>query len=379
MNRRPFGKTVARGAALLLIGLTTLRVEADQPPAMWKLPGRRIGETESLWIAPFALATRYRIGQTRVSTVRWFDDKGRIVRELTGKLEQHSDYIEEYRGEGASFHSVYHDVNGRWKVDPPRKPGRDGFIAAAGDTFIHGYNPAEGEIAADIYRSGRLIGTVGPFVQYFDLSMPRLSRDGSIAFTTWKSPKKEAPQVVVVGPDAKVSFTAECSPDAVFCMPLDGGKGVIVLASGAGEHRTRYRCMRAGGEWMTLEDGAGRPTPAETPDGIGLLLCTYTGYRLVDTRTGKRIWEIPSPVRDLDRYVASIELFHDVFLFIAADLAAVDIKTGAVLGRWTPGIKLDKPARVARLGDRIFLVTPDEFTELDFTPADIAAKRNGWH
>ena len=381
MNRRQFGKTVAIGAAGLLIGFVAFRAEAGQPFMEEKLPGTSIGQTESRWIAPYALATRYRVGQTHVSTVRWFDDKGRVMKELTGNLEARNDFIAEYRPEGAAWHAVYHDVNGRWKVDPPRKPGPSGYICAEGDTFVHQFHPVEGEIAADIYRSGKLIGTVGPFVQYKGRDV-HLAGDGSLAFMAWKSPKMESLQVVVVGPDAKVSFTADCGPDVDNPRPIDRGKGVIVEIVGAGEHHMRFRYMRAGGEWIPVEGAIDADTTVSTPDGSGLFFRTSFGkdsrFRLMDTANGKLIWEIPCPVRNPEGYTVSVTVFDDVFLFVGEEFAAVDIKTSEVLGRWTPNVPRTDPGRIARLGDRIFLVTPDEFTEFDFTPADIAAKKYGW-
>jgi len=351
-------------------------VEAGVPDLEQKLPGTTRGRAESRWIAPYALFTQYGMGETYVATVRWFDDKGHVVKELTGNLMAHPEFVMEFRPDG----TVYHDVNGKWNLFLPKKPDDSGYVTSAGDTFVHEFHPTEGEIAADIYLAGKLIGTVGPFVQYKGRDV-RLAEDGSMAFMAWKTPKKDAVQVVVVGPDGKVSFCVDCGQDVDHPHPVGGGKGVIVEVVGPGEHHTRFRHMQSGGNWVPLEVGPNARSLAWTSDGAGVLFCTSIGtkerFKLIDPASGKLLWETPSPVKYYEDYATSAVVLDDKLLFIGHDFAAVDIKTGQVIARWEGNTPRSDRGWIARRGDRLFFVTNEEFVEID--PADIAAKKNGWH
>ena len=123
--------------------------------------------------------------------------------ELAGpNVDAHVGYVYEY-GDGGG---VIHAVNGGWKIDLPNKPGPAGYITATErQHVVHEFHPKDGEIAADVYVEGKLTGTVGPFVQYQGQDV-QLGADGSLALLAWKDADKKTPQVIGVGPDAKVRF-----------------------------------------------------------------------------------------------------------------------------------------------------------------------------
>ncbi len=159
-----WGRIGTATVALIVLGWGISSARAGQPFWPRQLPGLTVGEANIRWIAPYVLATTYRVDRTSLTTVRWFDDSGRIVKELDGpNLDPRSECIFEPTTNGTT---VY-DVNGKWKLAVPQKPGPAGYITGSGDVFVHEFHPVEGQVAVDVYLQGRLVGTAGPFVQYF--------------------------------------------------------------------------------------------------------------------------------------------------------------------------------------------------------------------
>ena len=42
------------------------------------------GDTHARWIAPYTLATQYRVAGKAITMVRWFDENGNVTRQLSG-------------------------------------------------------------------------------------------------------------------------------------------------------------------------------------------------------------------------------------------------------------------------------------------------------
>jgi hypothetical protein len=208
----PESVTIAFASCLLFL----MRILGDSswasPPDFGReMPGLLRGETCVRWIAPYGLATSYRVGPL-LRSVRWLEETGHIVKELAGPgVEPRIDYIYDLSNDRMTCYGV----NGNRELVVPQKPGPAGCIAGGGDTFIQEYHPVEGQIAVDVYRAGHLVGSVGPFVQYAKVSDVQLANDGSMALLTWKTLKKETVQAVVIGPDGKVRFQTDCAPGAV--------------------------------------------------------------------------------------------------------------------------------------------------------------------
>ncbi len=372
------GLSVLAFPAFAILGtLCSSTTDAGIPFHRRKLPGAEKGKAEIRWIAPYVLATRYSVEGTAITTVRWFDDKGRVARELSGPgVDARTDYLLER----AAPETVIHDVNGQWKLALPKKPGPAGYITAVGEVFVHQFHPAEGQIAADVYVAGRRTGTVGPFVQYKGRGV-RLANDGSSAFLTWKGSKKETVQVVVVGRDGNIRLRADCGEDADDPYAVGGGKGVLVRVVGREEPPVRFRYLHVGATWLSFDVGPNAYPMACTPQEGTVLFHTSIGekeqFRLVDCRIGKAAWEIPSPVQYYDGVVSSALFVDDKILFVGRDFAAVDVRSGKLIARWQPNVPRSDRGWLARRKDHHFVVTREEFVEINL--ADIAAKSNGWN
>ncbi len=339
-----------------------------------------MGDANTRWIAPYVLAATYRVDRTPLTTVRWFDDSGRVVKELSGpNLDPRAECIFDHATNGTT---VY-DVNGKWKLVVPQKPGPAGYITGSGDTFVHDFHPVEGQVAVDIYFQGRLVGTAGPFVQYFKASDVQLAGDGSMALLTWKTPEKQTAQAVVIGPDGKVRFQADCPPGAVpsyTCLPFGGGRGVLLRLEGLPEPPVRFSFTVAGGTWITRDIGTNAwPMECVLPGDLALFdlsIGEEESFQLFNCASGKAVWEIASPVQHWSGSISGAVALDQMLLFVGRDFAAVDMKTGELIARWKPNVPRRDRGWFAKRGTQLFFVTEDRFAEL--VPADIRAKRNGW-
>src|SRR4051794_39515065 len=196
---------VASGAWLVL---TALAAPAVPPPEPRNLPGEVKGRVRTRWLAPFVSVTTRSLGPVGTTTVQWFTPDGKLARELAGpNVDAHPGYVYEH-GEGKG---TIHAVSGGWKIALPKKPGPAGYVTATEDsrTFLHEFHPREGEVAADVYRDGKLAATIGPFLPYQGQDV-QLGADGSLALLVWKDEDKKTAQVVVARPDAKVRFRVDC-------------------------------------------------------------------------------------------------------------------------------------------------------------------------
>lgn len=363
-------------AALLLSAFSSGLAHASAPPVLRELPGTTKGEAESRWIAPYALATSHFVGGKGSTTIRWFDERGRVSRELSGcQIDARTDFICERSAGRATFH----DVNGKWQLVLPEKPGPSGSITAVGDTFVHQFHAVEGQIAADIYLAGRLVGSIGPFVRYRGRDVC-LAYDGSSALLTWKTPSRKAIEVVVVTPGGNVSFRAECGEDVGRPYPVRGGRGVLLEVTDRKEPPVRFCYLETRGRSTILEVGANAFPVACTPVVGTVLFRTAIGgkvrFRLVNCATGQTLWEIPSPVQKYESIVSGAAVVEDKILLLGKDLAAVNIRNGKVISLWQPDVSRSNRGRMVRQGKRLFLVTDKAFAEISL--ADITAKKNGW-
>ncbi len=86
-------------------------------------PGKKLGELESRWVAPYVRLSREGVGGRWTSTVRWFAEDGTVVRELAGSLDARAGYVTEYTQVGDTFRATYHATNDDWVLVLPRKGG----------------------------------------------------------------------------------------------------------------------------------------------------------------------------------------------------------------------------------------------------------------
>jgi hypothetical protein len=349
---------------------------AGPPPVRRTLPGTTKGEASTRWIAPYVLAARQRVGPTGLTSVRWFDENGRVVREVAGPgVDARPEYVSDHADSRTTIHGVRSD----WRFVLPTKPGPSGYITAVGDAFVHEFHPQEGEIAADIYVAGKLAGTVGPFLQYKGRDVQGAA-DASLAFLAWKTKDQTAAQLVVAGPDGKPRFRADCGEDVDSPIAARGGKGVLARVTTGREPPVRFRFFQEGGERASFDVGPNGGLAAWVSEAGLALFSTSIGdayrYKLMDCTTGTTVWEIPEPVGHCPGACSAVSVVGDRLLFAGATFAAVDVASGRIVARCQPNAAIRSSPWFATLGDRLFVVTDEEFTE--FSLADIAARQNGW-
>jgi hypothetical protein len=366
-------KASAFGALLAVLGCCLGSTVAGEPFSYRKLPGVTKGKADARWIAPYVLATKYSVAGKGVTTVRWYDESGSVIKELTGPALHASPecITEEIDGTG-----ILRPVQGKWKIAVPFKTEMGGYIK--GDRFVHEFHPVEGEIALDIYVTGKLVGSAGPFVSFKGMNV-ELADDGSLALMTWKTSEKQAAQVVVIGPDGKTTFRADCEEDMYHPYPVAGGAGVLLRVESHQKPPVRFRYSSGGGPWVTHEVGPNARPVLSLPDEEKVLFSTSIGeaerFKLIDCGSGKLLWEI-WPVEGFAGTPAAV-VFEGKIFFMGRDLAAVDIKSGNIIARWEPNVLRDERGWFVRRGTRLFIVTDDEFVELN--ASDIVAKMNGWY
>jgi hypothetical protein len=392
MRIKPF--PVLTGLWLLLTApVVTL---AWPPPASPRpLPGDVKGWLTARWLGPYVSATLQRAGTTQLTTVRWLDADGKVLRELSGpRVDAHPAFVYEIGDGGTTVHAV----NGDWKIRLPKKDGPAGYLTGTVDsrTFVHEFHPKEGEIAADVYMSGKLAGTVGPFLQYQSQDV-HLGLDGSLALLVWKEAEKKTPQIVVAGSDGKIRFRADCDGPVMSPVVAPDGGGVLVQANTGGDSQNTFTYYTGNGRVSSLNVGPNAHFMAWLPGTATALFHTSIGhdyhFHLIDWNKGRRLCDVadPCPARVLGP-APTVAVVKDYLLiggleYVAwgdgkepvRSIYALDARTDHLVARWMPK-PLNQPARdpgrFLRLGNKLFLVTDEEFAELAL--ADIAAKKNGW-
>jgi hypothetical protein len=140
MNLFPSTSTIR--AALLAVLLQGLSHSAGagvphSPPATF--PGAKLGSVEGRWIAPWVYSFMNSVGEHHERTVRWYDAKGAIIKEISGlKVSDFPDYVTEWVDDRFYIHGVYT----LWRFELPRKsaPGLwYGFIYERGEIFVDRY------------------------------------------------------------------------------------------------------------------------------------------------------------------------------------------------------------------------------------------------
>jgi len=298
--------------------------------------------------------------------VRWFDADGNVLRTLAGRgLDVHHEFVCDSNSDRTTIHGVRDD----WTFVLPRKPGRSGYITACanGWTFLHQFHPQESQIAVNVYLSGKLATTIGPFVQYRGRDV-RPAVDGSLALLAWKTESKKQVQIVVAGPDGKVRFRVDCdqSVDAPEAAP--GGRGVLARVEGREEPPVVFRFYDADGTRSTISVGPNAHLVTWIPETITALFATSVGhthrYKLIDCTTGEAKWEIAEPVQPHVSTYPSVAIEGAYVLLAGIDFAAVGLHDGKIVARWKPDRSRPDAPRFVRYQNRLFLVANDQFTEI---------------
>ena len=389
------------------------------PPSRWPsdLPGLNGGIVDSHWVAPYVQATTVS-GRT---TLTWFSKNGNIEQQTAiGDLQPG---FVDIPGRPQTIWGI----NEHWQITLPRGPSAPqlaGFITSTADSrvFVHEHHPKQGQIALDIYVHGNRVNTVGPFWQYGGNDVV-LNDDGSAAFLITKTNmQNDVPlsdnalrekllsnegvhaQIVVLNTNGDIRFQADCGRDVWSPIVAPDGAGVL-LRPNTGTNQNTFIWLTQQGKLHSMDISPNPECIGWIPQTHKSLFLTTIGFDaehfvLIDWDTGERLWDISCPGRG---EILAVGLTPKLILFAVAEpypkgvwhhvndsllqsgtewvrtFYAVDVRDGRLVARW-PGqfphtFDADRDYFV-RLGDRLYYVTADEFTELNF--ADIAAKKDGW-
>jgi hypothetical protein len=385
MKLFPLTSTLLAGWLAVLLQVLSQSAAAGvpyMPPATF--PGTKLGAVEGRWIAPWVYSFSSKVGEHRFErTVRWYDANGVVIKELSGlKVSDFPDFVTEWVDDRFYIHGVYSS----WKFELPRKaaPGmRPGFHCARGEIFLDRYYVRLGESMIDVYDHGKLAGTAGPFRDHRDQSLAQ-SDDGCTALMTWKDAEKKIAQAVVIGPNAAIRCRVDCGEDARAPFTIAGGKGALLEIEGRRSSEAPevpFRYVGADGETreFSLPPNA-RPLVSLPSTDLVLFASQLQNERflLVHVRTGKVVWDVPSPVRMYPSVSTQAMVVKDKgqVLLLGLDMAALDLETGKAVALWEN--KKEKPmfGRLVQAGDDLYIISALDFFKLNLE--DIEAKRNGW-
>jgi len=360
-----------------------------QPTA--DLPGVSKGRVSCRWVAPYVREAIERVNKRSNMTVTWFDETGKVLREVAGGTLQPGFLVVVKDG-----HSIIYGINGGWQLTLPTKPGMESYLTGTPDgRYFFSEDFKNDKVEIDAYRDGARITHLGPYPARDSFVQP--GDDGSLAVLVWDSPAKTTPQVLVVGPDGKERFRVQCDPKTRRPVPGPDGTGALLTVYGkdGGEDGEYFAWYTAQGLRHSLDVGPNAVFMGWVPGSHLALIWTSVGedsrYALVDWDTGKIRWDIPCPGNG---QALSIALTPDYALFAVAELHqpaggdkqwirsfyALSLQDGSPIAYWRAQYprRFDDRDRGAFLwrDQTLYFVTAGEFLEIP--AADILAKRNGW-
>lgn len=386
-------KSPLSGARLALLlslawpGLSLAQKLVLEPPSpTYAFPGKWAGTASERWIAPFVYYSDRWVGGKREYAITWYDEHGAVTKTVSGpNVSLPAGFISEQAKDGYAIHGL----DGSWRGVLSEKTGPLTMFDSwegSGDTFLRLHYPTQDpECLVDVYYRGRFLGSAGPFLQGPNPRI-QLVEDGYAALIAWKDNRKTAAQVVVIGPDGKIAFREECDKGAFDPYPIMHGKGVLLTVPRADSDESNQKQFVDADGTHVLFDAKTNGTLLATDPASDLLLFVQgrpddTEFlQLVHATTGALVWQIDSPVR-VYVHQNQVESTHAVFagdklLLLNMDAAAVDPRSGEVLGVWKAQQRTPAVGAFYRRGDDIYIVGDNQFFKLDLD--DIAAKRNGW-
>jgi outer membrane protein assembly factor BamB len=353
--------------ALVLSGISFGQPFSIPPmPSSSDLPGENAVKMRTYWLAPYVRASEG-FGGTKVT---WFDKDGQIKRQADVRSIEPGFVI---TGPGETILGVNED----WKITLPPEPtiadsrhSMSGYITSTPDSrvFVHEYHPKGGMVAEDIYVHGKLVNTIGPFVEHLGDEIT-LNDDGSASLLIWRNELKTNVETVTLDANGHI-----VKPETARSHPLpELGPNPICVGRIPGTHQSLF--------WTSIgfEDR----------------------YHLVNEDTGKQLWNIPCPGGGerlaeglTPKFIifAVAELYAPgpwrgsewVFLNSKKDwiraFYAVNVQNGQIVARWQeryPRRYCDSDyGHFLWMANSLYYVTPDEFTKINFQ--DIASKDHGW-
>ncbi len=373
---------------ITLILLPANLVYAPPAPPSITIPGDTIGLVRTRWIGPWVSATTDKVGSRWVTSVRWFDSEGKVIREVFGgRVDAHAGYILDISN---GIEKIY-AVNGDWELSLPKKAGASGYITGNSRTFIHQFHSE-----VDVYVLGKLVNTIGPFQQYV-MGDVRLGADGSLAFLAWKDKNAGTAQIVAAGPNGKIAFKTDFEGPAMSPIVAPGCKGVLVTLNLPGNGYDTFVFYNKSGKVSSLKVGPNPNFRAWIPGSCKSVFMTSVGdkYRcqLIDWKTGTVLWDVPDPADGLrEPALPRTAVLGDYMLLCGLEhmklgeregpvksMYALRLADGEAFRHWLPVPNCHFSTDwgvISRRGEKLFILWGAEFAEVKLE--DIEAKKNGW-
>lgn len=385
------GKVQARPPRVHAVGAAPEQLPAD-------LPGECKGAVDACWVAPYVQASKA-FGKTIFT---WFAKDGSV------KDQRAVEGVEPGFVDVVGRKGTIRGVNEDWEITlpaGPNEPGLSGYITSTSDSrvFFHERHPKQGLIALDIYIHGNLASTVGPYLQYLGNDFA-LNADGSAGLLIWKDESKTTAQIVTSNTNGSIRFRVDCSAPVTSLVVAPGGSGALLRPNTGGTNQNTFMWFTGQGKLRSMDVSHNPWCVGWIPGSHKSLFSTSLGneaghYQLIDWDIGKQLWDIPCPG---DGHALAIGLTPDLIIFAAAvpyhpaarqsapfpddgeewlrTFYAVDVQDGRVVARWQaqlPHLSFDAGREnFLRLGDRLFYVTPEDFTQLNLD--DIRSRQHGW-
>jgi len=374
------------------------------PPPGPNLPGESKAKIETYWLAPYVQASEGFGGRK----ITWFTKDGRIRRQADVSV------VEPGFLSTIGDREVVEGVNEPWQIALPPEPKADqsgysmsSYITSTPDSrvFVREFHPKPGWIALDIYVHGQLASTIGPFSQYKG-NGPELNDNGSTGLIVWKDETKTTAQVVTTSSTGALRLRVDCNNQVYSPIAAPDGAGVLVRPNGESGGQNTFMWYTREGKVHSLDISPNPYCLGWIPGTHQALFWTSFGnetrhYRLVDWDTGKELWDIQGPG---DRDVLAVGFTSRLIIFAAPELYqpgpwmgselfvpdsklrwirtfyAISVQDGSIAARWQPDpprtFRYDGRDKFLSLGDKLFYITADEFTEINM--GDIFSKKNGW-
>lgn len=379
---------------VFIYSLLLLPAAADAPSPFHPFPGELDGTTGAHWLAPYVFYADCWFPENRQETVRWYDDRGHLMKEISGSVRDSHGYV----SESTRDELIVHGMSGLWKVTfrpnpayrPPGKypPGvlsPDDYYYATGDVFARQFHISDEQTKVEVYSKGKLVGSHGPFLDH-KTDHAKLNEDGCTSLVTWKDDQRKTEEVLVIGPDAQIRLRMDI-PKGV---NIKEGRELFTYSEGKGvllqlpeeQPKRRYLAVNAGGgsQIFDLPEMAYPRADIPASDLVLFLASDNDKLLLVHAATGAVVWDVPVAVRHMPTIEVNVLVAEDKILVVGLDVAALDLKTGKVVATWKSQWKpeLDSLPRAffTRQGGDIYIVGERQFFRLNLR--DIDLKVHGW-
>ena len=385
------GKVQVRPPVVHAVGVAPAQLPSD-------LPGENKGLVDACWVAPYVQASKA-FGKTIFT---WFAKDGGV------KEQRAVDGIEPGFVDIVGRKGAIRGVNEDWEITlppGPNNPGLSGYITSTSDSrvFFHERHPKQGLIALDIYVHGKLASTVGPYFQYLANDVA-LNEDGSAGLFIWKDESKTTAQIVIINANGSIRFRVDCGAPVTSLIVAPGGTGGLLRPNTGGTNQNTFMWFTEQGKLHAMDISPNPECVGWIPGSSKTLFSTSLGneaghYQLIEWDIGKRLWDIPYPG---DGRALAIGFTPDLILFAVAvpyhtaarqsapfpddgeewlrTFYAINVQDGSIVARWQaqlPHLSFDAGREnFLQLGDRLFYVTPEDFTQLNLD--DIRSKQHGW-